>query len=80
MQKSSEKGKIIIVGVSRKALSGFVNEKTSLSPEMAIRIIEATGTSVESRMNIQQKLTIWKARQNMPKNVTRFPLVMVQEG
>ena len=69
-----------MLGVSRKALSEFVNEKASLSPEMAIRISEATGTSVESWMNMQQKLTIWNARQNMPTNVTRFPLTMAQEG
>ena len=68
-----------MLGVSRKALSEFVNEKASLSPEMAIRISEATGTSVESWMNMQQKLTIWNARQNMPKNVTRFPQVMASE-
>ena len=45
-----------MLGVSRKALSEFVNEKAMLSPEMAIRIETATHTSTESRMNMQQKL------------------------
>ncbi|MBQ4464069.1 MAG: HigA family addiction module antidote protein, partial [Eubacterium sp.] len=31
-----------MLGVSRKTLSEFVNEKTSLSPEMALRIAIAT--------------------------------------
>lgn len=35
-----------MLGVSRKTLSEFVNEKASLSPEMAIRISKATNTSV----------------------------------
>lgn len=63
-----------ILGVSRKALSEFVNEKSSLSPDMALRISIATGTSVESWMNMQQKLTLWLAEQNAPTNVVPFSL------
>ena len=63
-----------LLGVSRKALSEFINEKSSLSPEMAIRIGKATNTSPESWMNMQQKLTLWNAYQNEPKNVKLFPM------
>ena len=63
-----------LLGVSRKALSEFINEKSSLSPEMAIRIAKATNTSAESWMNMQQKLTLWLAYQDEPKNVQLFPL------
>ena len=69
-----------LLGVSRKALSEFVNEKAALSPEMAIRISKATGTSVETWMNMQQKLTLWQAMQNEPDNVIPFPLPVVKEG
>ena len=69
-----------LLGVSRKALSEFVNEKAALSPEMALRISKATGTSVESWMNMQQKLTLWQAMQNEPDNVIPFPLPVVKEG
>ena len=62
-----------MLGVSRKTLSEFVNEKSSLSPEMALRIAKATNTSAESWMNMQLKLTLWNAYQNEPKNVTPFP-------
>ena len=65
-----------MLGVSRKALSEFINEKAALSPEMALRISKATNTSVESWMNMQQKLTLWKARQHEPTNVIPFPSVM----
>ena len=61
-----------MLGVTRKALSEFVNEKASLSPEMAIRISKATNTSVESWMNMQQKLTLWIAEQDAPSNVVPF--------
>ena len=66
-----------MLGVSRKTLSEFVNEKASLSPEMALRISKATNTSAESWMNMQQKLTLWKAYQKEPKNVTVFPFEVV---
>ena len=58
-----------ILGVTRKTLSEFVNEKSALSPEMAIRIAKATATTPESWMAMQMKLTLWLAMQNAPKNV-----------
>ena len=66
-----------LLGVSRKALSDLINEKSSLSPEMAIRIAKATNTSPESWMNMQQKLTLWTAYQNEQKNVKLFPLTTI---
>ena len=64
-----------LLGVSRKALSEFINEKSSLSPDMALRISIATGTSAESWMNMQLKLTLWEAEQNAPTNVIKFDLI-----
>ena len=69
-----------MLGVSRKTLSEFINEKSSLSPEMALRIGKATNTSVESWMNMQQKLTLWNARKYEPNNVIPFPISVAQEG
>ena len=57
-----------LLGVSRKTLSEFINEKSSLSPDMALRISIATGTSAESWMNMQQKLTLWLAEQEVLTN------------
>lgn len=57
-----------LLGVSRKTLSEFINEKSSLSPDMAMRISIATGTSAESWMNMQQKLSQWTAEQEKPSN------------
>lgn len=60
------------LGVSRKTLSEFVNQKSSLSPEMALRISEATKTSPESWLNMQTKLDLWNALQKKPENVSEF--------
>ena len=60
------------LGVSRKALSELVNGKVSLTPEMAVRISESTKTSLESWMNMQTKLNLWKIMQNKPNNVYEF--------
>jgi antitoxin HigA-1 len=60
------------LGVTRKTLSELVNLKSSLSPEMALRISEATKTSPESWLNMQTKLDLWKALQKKPENVSEF--------
>ena len=64
-----------MLGVSRKTLSEFVNGRSALSSEMALRISEATKTSAESWMNMQMKLSMWNARQHMPDNVVAFPVL-----
>ena len=57
------------LGISRKVLSNFINAKSSLSPDMALRISIATGTSAESWMNMQKDLALWIARQDAPSNI-----------
>ncbi len=51
------------LGVSRKALSELINERTNLTPEMAVRIGKATNTSPESWINMQSKLDLWRVNQ-----------------
>ena len=60
------------LGVSRKALSELINEKASLSPDMAVRIGRATKTTPESWLNMQLKLDLWKSEQK-GMNVIPFP-------
>ena len=60
------------LGISRKMLSKIVNGKSRVSPEMAVRIAKATNTSPESWLAMQNKLDLWNAMQNEPKNVIRF--------
>ena len=61
-----------MLGVSRKTLSEFINEKSSLSAKLAIRISIATETSAESWMNMQKKLSLWIAEQDVPTNVIQL--------
>lgn len=58
------------LGITRKALSEFINEKASLSPDMAVRIARATNTSPESWLAMQTKLDLWKSGQ---KNIKVIP-------
>lgn len=58
------------LGISRKALSELINERTSLTPDMAVRIAKATKTSPESWINMQSKLEIWKSEQ---KDISVIP-------
>ena len=60
------------LGVTLETLSRVINERSNLSPEMAVRIGEATGTSPESWYNMQVKLDLWKAIQKVPKNIGKF--------
>ena len=60
------------LGVSRKTLSELINEKASLSPDMAVRISKATKTSPESWLNMQSKLDLWSSEQK-DLNVIPFP-------
>lgn len=61
------------LGVSRKALYELISGKSSLSPQMAVRIGEATNTSPESWLGMQTKLDLWKAMKDKPANITSFP-------
>lgn len=59
------------LGVTRKTLSELINCKSSMSPEMAVRIGKATRTSPDSWLYMQAKLDIWLAGQK-PTEVEEF--------
>ncbi len=51
------------LGVSRKTLSGILNGRAGISPEMAIRLSIAFDTSAESWLNQQVQYDLWQAEQ-----------------
>jgi len=51
------------LGVSRKTLSAILNERAGISPEMAIRLSKAFGTSAESWLNQQVQYDLWLANE-----------------
>jgi antitoxin HigA-1 len=53
------------LGVSRKTLSAILNGRSGISPEMAIRLSKAFGTSAESWLNQQMQYDLWLAERSM---------------
>lgn len=51
-----------VLGITRQALSTFLNAQSDLSPEMAIRLDKAFGVSMETLMRMQCSFDIAKAR------------------
>ena len=49
------------LGITRAALSAFLNERASLSPDMAIRIQKAFGVSMDTLMRMQNSYDIAQA-------------------
>ncbi len=49
------------LGITRKTLSALLNCRAGMSPEMAIRVGRATGTSPESWLFMQANLDLWYA-------------------
>lgn len=52
------------LGVSRKTLSSILNERAGISPEMAVRLSIAFGTSSESWLNQQVQYDLWQAERH----------------
>jgi addiction module HigA family antidote len=55
------------LGVSRKTLSAILNGRAGISPEMALRLSKAFGTSPESWLNQQMHYDLWVTAQSVGK-------------
>lgn len=63
------------LGVTRKALSEFVNGKAKCSHSMARRLAEATGTGVGMWIMMQANLDTWEAENmTIDNDVTPFEI------
>ena len=51
-----------VLGITRTALSAFLNERSALSPDMALRIEKAFGVSMDTLMRMQNSYDIARAR------------------
>ena len=54
-----------VLGVTRQALNNLVNGKSGISPEMAIRLTKAFGSTEETWLRMQIAHDLAAARQNM---------------
>ena len=61
------------LGVTRKALSELVNERTGVSVDTAIRLSKAFGSTPETWLGMQMAYDLWQARDRAQRiNVERF--------
>lgn len=52
------------LGVGRPALSNLLNEKSSLSPEMALRVEKAFGVKMETLLRMQARYDAYQMRRH----------------
>jgi antitoxin HigA-1 len=61
------------LGVTRKALSELLNGHAGISPEMAIRLEQAFGSTAETWLKMQLEYDLWQAKRRAGNlKVTRF--------
>lgn len=53
------------LGVSRKTLSALVNGRYGVSPDMAMRLSKAFGTTAKLWLNMQHNYDLWQAKQRI---------------
>ena len=51
-----------LLGVGRPALSQLLNERSSLSPEMALRFEKAFGVKMDTLLRMQARYDAWQMR------------------
>lgn len=62
-----------VLGVARKNLSAVLNEKAGISPEMAIRLEKAFGSTADTWLKMQTAYNLAQARQREDEiHVTRY--------
>ena len=61
------------LGISRKQMSAVLNGRAGISPEMAVRLSMAFGTTAEVWLNHQLQFDLWQAeRQRKNLRVSKF--------
>lgn len=59
------------LGISRRILSMIVNQKSGISPEMAVKLSEAFATNADLWMNLQKKYDLWQAEKKVNRQSVR---------
>jgi addiction module HigA family antidote len=64
------------LGVSRKTLSAILNQRASVTPDMALRLSRAFSTSAELWLNLQRNYDLWCAEHENAawRNVQPIPI------
>ena len=69
------------LGISRKTLSKIINERGSITPEMALRLSRAFDTTPDFWLNLQKNFDLWQAETESQewKKVKPFPQKMLHD-
>ena len=59
------------LGINRKTLFQILNKKSGISPEMAVKLSEAFGTSAELWMNLQKNYDLWHAEEKASRGAVK---------
>lgn len=55
------------IGCDYKVINRIMNEKASITPEMAVKLASAFDTSPDFWLNAQMACDLWKLRHKKPK-------------
>jgi len=67
--------------VSRKTMSKIVNGKGSVTPDMALRLSKAFGTTPDLWLNLQKNYDLWQARKSEEwREIQPFEIPPDQQG
>lgn len=62
------------LGISRKTLSKIINERGSITPEMALRLSRAFETTPDLWLNLQKNFDLWQAEHSSSSWKTVKPI------
>lgn len=60
------------LGITRVTLSRILNAKSSITPEMALRLSQALNTSAEMWLDMQSNYDLWQAEQRIDFKIEPF--------
>jgi addiction module HigA family antidote len=63
------------LGVTRAALSRILNGRAGISPEMALRLADALGTSADLWVGMQAQYDLWQASKKRRQKIPRLATV-----
>ena len=69
-----------LLGISRKTMSKIINERGSVTPDMALRLSRAFDTTPDLWLNLQKNYDLWNALQQSKewKKVKPIPIHLLQ--
>jgi addiction module HigA family antidote len=68
------------LGIGRVSLSKLLNQKSGISPEMAVRLSLALNTSSEMWMNMQAMYDLWQAEKKRKRLGAHIKKIKIQDA